>query len=117
MQKRIYQCDNTYVLKIIDSGNNAVVDRHASPFISTPSSSISTKGFLLKNDIEFNELLRNNSILDYYIIDFSGRIVHSYKTNVTSNVWNQLAQGCYYLKENNSTSLNTIFICKQNEKL
>ena len=106
------QCDNTYVLKIIDSGNNAVVDRHASPLLPSNHSSEKTKGYLLKNNIEFHELLRNNSIQDYYIIDFSGRIVNSDKTNITSNVWNQLAQGCYYLKENNSSSLKTIFICK-----
>ncbi len=106
------QCDNTYVLKIIDSGNNAVVDRHASPFISMSSSSESTKGYLLKNEIEFNELLQNKSILDYYIIDFSGRIVHSSKTNIFSNTWNQLAQGCYYLRGNNGFDVTTIFICK-----
>ncbi|MBK9639292.1 MAG: hypothetical protein IPO63_16390 [Bacteroidetes bacterium] len=112
MQKRIYQCDNPYVSKIIDSGNNAVVDRHASPFTSTSSSPESTKGYLLKNEIEFNELLRNNSILDYYIIDFSGRIVHSSKTNISSNTWHQLAQGCYYLRGNNGLDGTTIFICK-----
>ncbi|MBK9639286.1 MAG: hypothetical protein IPO63_16360 [Bacteroidetes bacterium] len=106
------QCDNTYVLKIIDSGNNAVVDRHASPFISTSSSPENTKGYMLKNEIEFNELLRNNSILDYYIIDFSGRIINSSNTNITTNGWNQLAQGCYYLKEYNSSNSRTIFICK-----
>lgn len=106
------QCDNTYVLKIIDSGTNAVVDRHAAPFVATSNSSESTKGYLLKNEIEFNELIHTNSILDYYIIDFSGRIVHSSKTNISSNTWNQLAQGCYYLKGNNGLGGTTIFICK-----
>lgn len=112
MQKRIYQCDNTYVLKIIDSGNNAVVDRHASPFISTSSSPGSTKGYLLKDEIEFNELIRNNSILDFYIIDFSGRIIYSSKSNFTTNFWNQLAQGCYFVRENNSSKKSSLFICK-----
>lgn len=106
------QCDNTYVLKIIDSGNNAVVDRHSSPFISTSSSTESKKGYLLKNEIEFNELISNNFILDFSIIDLSGRIIQSSKTNITTNVWNNMSKGCYYLKGNNGSNSKTFFICK-----
>lgn len=106
------QCDNTYVLKIIDSGNNAVVDRHAAPFLTSTNSSENTKGYLLKNEIEFNELISNNSILDFSIIDLSGRIIQSSKTNITTNVWNNMSKGCYYLKGNNGSNSKTFFICK-----
>jgi len=109
------QCDNTYVLKIIDSGNNAVVDRHSAPFFTSSSASTyeNKKGYILKNEVELNELIHKNSIRDFYLIDFSGRIIYQSTFNIiNSYIWNSLANGCYYLKGRKEVENKTMFICK-----
>ncbi|MBK9639290.1 MAG: hypothetical protein IPO63_16380 [Bacteroidetes bacterium] len=112
--KKINQCDNTYVLKIVDTGNNASIDRHGNfqTQMLDYNKSI-TRGYITHHSFEFETLLANHNISTFDIVDLSGRkIVNKGSRNNCSVFWNQLSVGCYFVRENNSSKKSSLFICK-----
>ncbi|MBK9402001.1 MAG: hypothetical protein IPN36_14490 [Bacteroidetes bacterium] len=108
------QCDNTYVLKIQETGNNAVIERMNGP--NKPSSvknTPKTLGYFLPEAPDLNDLLNRHNFSSGQIVDFSGRIIIDFENNsVAGKYWDKLNSGCFYLRLHEKLTVSTFLICK-----
>jgi len=108
------QCDNTYVLKIMDTGTSASIERLGNNLVA-PSSQMQNikKGFLIHDAFELEILLENYEFTKIEIIDLTGRnIIRQQGTSSKWNIWDALSNGCYYLNGYTESQKTTLFICK-----
>ncbi|MBL7922856.1 MAG: hypothetical protein JNL88_01525 [Bacteroidia bacterium] len=108
------QCDNTYVLKIQETGNNAAIERISSYVKQVPwITSAPTIGYRLTGAAEFIQLLEDQKYISVNILDFSGRIICSFKSNAAlETYWHKLVPGCYIIDITSSNNHTSFYICK-----
>ncbi len=108
------QCDNTYVLKIQEAGNNAVIERIAeSNEQSLAKNSTKTFGYLLPQARDLNDLLNRHNFSSGQIVDFSGKLITEFgNMSVAAKYWGELSSGCYFLRLNEKLAASTLLICK-----